>query len=102
MNPQVNTEKLRHRLWLIDHYKYRYGAQHTYWVNAAMRKYGSQLWKYKFNYGLKAAGAVMVWNRYQYYQKQDEERFLTDTERYELAGYTSAYAIGLAGLCCII
>lgn len=64
LNPKVNTTKLRNRLWVIDHYRYRYGAHHTFWLHAAMRKYGTHLWKYKVNYGVKALAAFLVYNSY--------------------------------------
>ena len=47
LNPFLNTESLRNRLWVIDHYKFRYGAAHTYWVHSALQKYFSHLNKFR-------------------------------------------------------
>ena len=79
LNPQVNTEKLRNRLAVIDHYRYRYGAQHTFWVHTAMRKHGSHIWKYKFNYGVKAAAFGMIYLSCANYIKDNDENFLSDS-----------------------
>ena len=54
LNPQLNTESLRNRLWVIDHYKFRYGAAHTYWVHSALQKYFSHINKFRNNYAVKA------------------------------------------------
>lgn len=81
LNPQVNTAKLRNRLWVIDHYRYRYGAQHTFWLHTFMKNQGARLWKYKFNYGVKALAAFMIYNSYQSYNEADGTRLLTATEQ---------------------
>ena len=39
---------------VIDHYKYRYGEQHTYWVHQMMTKVFRNVNNYKFNYLFKA------------------------------------------------
>ena len=67
-----------------------------------MNKYGTQLWKYKFNYGVKAFGAFLVINSYQTFQTANEESFLTDKQKAEYAANTTLYAAGLTGLCMVI
>ena len=54
LNPKMNAEILRNRLWAIDHYKFRYGAAHTYWVHAALQKFFTHLNKYRNKYAVKA------------------------------------------------
>ena len=60
LNPYVNAETLKNRLWVIDHYKFRYGAAHTYWLHTLLSKTAAQLNRYKFNYGIKLflAGSI--------------------------------------------
>ena len=50
MNPSINTSNLQWRLGMIEHYKYRYGADHTYWVHAVLRRANARVMKYKWNY----------------------------------------------------
>ena len=61
LNPLVNTTTLKNRLWAIDHYKFRYGAAHTYWVNTLLHRSAVHLNKYKFNYGVKLFLAYNVY-----------------------------------------
>ena len=81
LNPRMNTEVLRQRLHVIDHYKFRYGAQHTYWVHFALKKYGQRVWTYKFNYLFKGALAYATWRKVQAYNKADSENFLSEVDR---------------------
>lgn len=102
LNPKVNTTKLRNRLWVIDHYRYRYGAQHTFWLHAAMNKYGTHLWKYKFNYGVKALAAFAVFSSIQTYKLTNEENFLSEKQRAMLASNTVIFSGVFTGLCLVI
>lgn len=54
LNPAMNLEILKHRLERIHHYKYRFGADHTFWVHAVLRNGSTHLYRYKFNYLFKA------------------------------------------------
>ena len=81
MNPRVNAEVLRNRLWVIDHYKFRYGAQHTYWVHYALRNLSRHAWTYKFNYLAKGLLAYNAYRSFSGYYKADAESFLTETQR---------------------
>ena len=71
LNPRMNTELLRNRLWTIDHYKYRYGAKHTFWVHYAMRNAARHCWTYKFNYLAKGALAYLTYSQWAAYAKAD-------------------------------
>ena len=61
LNPSVNTETLRNRLWVIDHYRFKYGAAHTYWMHTFLGNQASKLRKYKFNYAFKAFLAYQIY-----------------------------------------
>ena len=102
LNPQVNTTKLRNRLWLIDHYRYRYGAQHTFWLHAAMKGLGTKLWKYKFNLGAKACAGYLIYNSYSTYSIANEQTFLSDKQKALYYGNGIIYTAGFTGLCLII
>jgi len=71
LNPRMNTELLRNRLWTIDHYKYRYGAKHTYWVHYALRNAARHCWTYKGNYFAKGALALYTYSQWKAYVKAD-------------------------------
>ena len=81
LNPFVNAETLRNRLWVIDHYRFRYGAQHTYWMHSLLGKAGNKLFKYKFNYALKGLLAYQVYAHYQTLKRMDEITYLTGPQR---------------------
>lgn len=81
LNPRMNTELLRNRLWTIDHYKYRYGAKHTFWVHYAMKNAARHCWTYKFNYLAKGALAFMTYRQCAAYSKADEENFLSEMQK---------------------
>ena len=101
MNPRINTEVLRNRLWTIDHYKFRYGAQHTYWLHFALRKASKHMWTYKFNYLAKGALAYMTYAKIQQYNKVDSENLLSEAERsvrFRLPILAHAGAFGFACL----
>ena len=103
LNPRMNTEILRKRLWTIDHYRYRYGAKHTYWVHFALQKYGKKLWTYKLNYGLKALLFYNAYSQYQRYNKADAENYLSETERTVAHRLPILFSTGaFAGACLLI
>ena len=54
LNPALNLDTLKNRLWVIDHYRTIHGIEHAYWPHYTMRNVGRHLWKFKFNYGIKA------------------------------------------------
>jgi hypothetical protein len=98
LNPAVNTQALKKRLWLIDHYKYRYGADHTYWVHALLRRTASHASKYKFNYALKAFLAFNAYTAYTNYRYVDSMSLMSTLQRgshYWSIGLSSA-AFGAA------
>jgi hypothetical protein len=81
LNPFVNAETLKNRLWVIDHYRFRYGAAHTYWVHTALSRSFANVNRYKFNYLLKAFLAYNVYSKIQTYNQVDEMTFMSETQR---------------------
>ena len=102
LNPRVNAEVLRNRLWVIDHYKFRYGAQHTYWVHYALKNAAKNAWTYKFNYLAKGLLAYNAYRAFASYKQADAENFLTESQRnghrINIVGATGL----LGGVCMII
>ena len=98
----MNTELLRKRLWTIDHYKFRYGAKHTYWVHYALGNAARHCWTYKFNYLAKGALAYYTYNQWAAYNKADEENFLSEKQR---TGYRCSVGVAagaFVGTCLLI
>uniref|UniRef100_A0A7S3X9K5 Uncharacterized protein n=1 Tax=Strombidinopsis acuminata TaxID=141414 RepID=A0A7S3X9K5_9SPIT len=54
LNPLLNRNTLVARLQAIDHYHLQHGLEHYHWPHYFMRNVAQRVWKYKFNYGLKA------------------------------------------------
>ena len=98
----MNTEKLRNRLALIDHYKYRYGAQHTYWVHYALRNVARNCWTYKFNYLAKGALAYLTYRQIAAYNHAETESFLTEGQRTQHRLSTLAAAGAFVGTSLIV
>ena len=61
LNPLLNTETLKNRLAVIEHYKYLHGVEHAHWPHFAMSRLGRHLMKYKFNYAVKSFALYMVY-----------------------------------------
>jgi len=102
LNPFVNAETLRNRLWVIDHYKFRYGAGHTYWVHSALSRAFKNVNRYKFNYLLKAFLAYNVYSKYQTYKYVDEMTFLTHTQKGALTIPIITGSVALGAACLLI
>ena len=99
LNPYVNAETLRNRLWVIDHYKFRYGANHTYWVHTMLGNWGKHLMRYKFNYAVKGFLAYQVYAAYQNYKYVDSMTFLSNTQLAMYRGPVMFNATVFAGAC---
>ena len=97
LNPQVNAAALRERLYYIDHYRFRYGASHTYWVHTALKKIAKQQNRYKFNTLVKAFFAYQTFNAVQTYRYLDQNTFMSQMARAErtlpILGYFGAFGI---------
>ena len=102
LNPYVNAETLKNRLWVIDHYRYRYGSAYTYWVHTLLGNMGRGLNKYKFNYLLKAFLWYQVYSKYQNYKYIDDMTFMSEPQRnlHRAPIFSSVVAFG--AVCLII
>jgi hypothetical protein len=101
LNPFVNAETLRNRLWVIDHYRFRYGAAHTYWVHTFLSKTFTRVNRYKFNYLLKAFLAYNIYSRYQTYKYVDDMTFMSENQRGMYRGPIVA-GVGAFGAVCLL
>jgi len=77
LNPAVNLENLKNRLWVTEHYRLLHGIEHTYWPHYTMKNVGRRIWKYKFNYGLKAFFLYQVFREIQNYRYINSVKFLS-------------------------
>jgi hypothetical protein len=102
LNPFVNAETLRNRLWVIDHYRFRYGAAHTYWLHTFLSRTLKNVNKYKFNYLLKAYLAYNVYSRYQNYKYVDDMTFMSETQRGMYRGPIVVSAAALGVVCLLV
>ena len=102
LNPALNASTLKQRLAVIDHYKFRYGADYTYWVHTAMRNVNSHLWKYKFNYLLKAFFAYQALRYYQNYRYLEKMTLQTDAQRAWNLMPAGIWSATFVGTCFII
>jgi hypothetical protein len=66
---------------MIEYYKFRYGAEHTYWVHSLLKKMARVTNKYKFNYAVKAFLAYNVIAGYRNYRYVESMSFLTLKQR---------------------
>lgn len=61
LNPLLNTAILKERLADIEFFKYRYGVELARWPHFALGRLGKHLYRYKFNYGVKAFAAYVIY-----------------------------------------
>ena len=101
LNPHVNSEVLRTRLAVIDHFKSRYGREHTYWLHTVLRRMGGSLTRYKFNYLLKGFLAYGVYSSYTNYRFMDETTALKPSQRLGLQ-FPIVASSGIFAAACLI
>jgi hypothetical protein len=83
LNPAVNLETLKNRLWVAEHYRLLNGVEFAYWPHYAMRNVGGHLWKYKFNYAVKAFFIYQVYREIQNYQHVKSVTFLSTDQQFQ-------------------
>ena len=76
LNPAMNLETLKNRLWVSEHYRLLHGVEHAYWPHYVMRNVGGHMWKFKFNYAVKAFFAYQVYREVQNYRYMNSVAFL--------------------------
>jgi hypothetical protein len=82
LNPAVNLETLKNRLWVTEHYRLLHGVEHAYWPHFVLKNVGNHLWKYKFNYGIKGYFVFNLFRVIQNYRYQQSVVFLKTDEQF--------------------
>jgi hypothetical protein len=77
LNPSLNLETLKNRLWVTEHYRLLHGVEHAHWPHYMMKNVGNHLWKFKFNYGVKAFFIYQVAREVQHYRHLNSVSFMT-------------------------
>ena len=83
LNPAMNLETLKNRLWVAEHYRLLHGVEHAYWPHYTMRNVGGHLYKYKFNYAVKAFFAYQVYREVQNFRYLNSVSFLKTDQQFE-------------------
>jgi len=68
LNPRLNTETLKNRLRVIEHFKTINGVELAHWPHFALTRFGKHLYRYKFNYAIKGFAAYLIYRDYARYQ----------------------------------
>ena len=102
LNPQLNVALVQKRLSDLEHYKYRFGADHRYWVHAALRRQWTYLNRYKFNLAFKAFLVYQVLRSVQHFRYRNQVQLLSTSEQAVLMGPIAVSSGALAGACLLI
>lgn len=82
LNPAVNLETLKNRLWVAEHYRLLHGVEHAYWPHYTMRNVGGHLFKYKFNYAVKAFFVYQLYREVQNFRYVNSVSFLSTDQQF--------------------
>ena len=102
LNPLLNAETLKNRLALIEHYKYQHGVQMAHWPHFALKRAATHLNRYKFNYGVKAFAAYIVYSDIANYRYENEKTFMTLQRQATHIAKTGAHLGAFTALCLFI
>ena len=83
LNPTMNLEVMKNRLWVTEHYRLLHGVEHAYWPHYFMRNAACHLNKFKFNYAVKAFFAYQVYREVQNYNYVTKVAFLKTDEQFQ-------------------
>ncbi len=102
LNPALNLETLQARLFVMEHYKYLHGVEHAHWPHYVMKNVGGHMWKYKFNYAIKAFFLYQVYREVKNYNYVKSVSFLSEDQM--LAHYFNIgwSAVMTTGVCLLI
>ena len=84
LNPEINLETLKNRLWVTEHYRLLHGVEHAYWPHYFLRRAGNHLWKFKFAYAFKGILAYNVYRDVRNFQYRNSTQFLNTVEQQKL------------------
>lgn len=102
LNPAINLETLKNRLWVAEHYRLLHGVEHAYWPHYLMRNVGGHLKKYKFNYAIKAFFIYQVYREVQNYRYTTSVAFLRTDQQFEHFGSIAWNGFLATALCLLI
>jgi hypothetical protein len=93
LNPALNLETLKNRLFVMEHYRTLHGVEFAYWPHYALRNLGRHVNKYKFNYALKAFVLYSAIRDIQIYRHASRTRFLRLDEMFSLSAQIGASSL---------
>jgi len=93
---------LKNRLALIEHYKYQHGVEMAHWPHFALKRAARHLYRYKFNYGVKAFAAYVVYSDYANYRHQQERTFMTLQQQSSFIATGAVHLGALTAICLLI
>lgn len=101
LNPSVNLETLRNRLWVTEYYRTLHGVEQAYWPHYVLRNVGGHLNKYKFNYLVKGFFIYQAYRQMKNYQHLNSVSFLSSHQQF---GHlvSIGWATGVAGAVCLL
>lgn len=102
LNPLLNTETLRNRLAVIEHYKYLHGVQRAHWPHFAMQRAARYLMRYKVNLLVKAGAGYLVYNDYQHWRVMHETTLPTLQQEANMFMNMGIHTGAFLGLCFLI
>lgn len=77
LNPSLNLETLKNRLWVTEHYRLLHGVEHAYWPHYFLKNTGGHLWKYKLNYIVKAFFVYQAYRTVENYRYLNSVSFMS-------------------------
>ena len=80
LNPLLNRNTLVARLQAIEFYHLRHGIEHYHWPHYFMRNVAQHMYKYKFNYGLKAFCIYLMYSDVAAYNHLSKNKFTSYTD----------------------
>ena len=103
MNPLLNVETLRNRLAVIEHYKNIRGEKLGHqWTHHAMNNALRHLNRYKFNYGIKAFAAYVVYRDFAHMKHLKQRMFITNQQEAQFLLNISTHTAMFGALCAFI
>jgi hypothetical protein len=102
LNPLLNTETLKNRLNVIEHYRYINGVEMAHWPHFAMNRFAKHVMRFKFNYAIKGFAAYLIYRDIAQYRQMKATSYVT-FQQDVVAGGAFAFHTGVfAGLCALI
>ena len=97
-NPTINLNNLKARLAATEYYQKLHGVQHNYWPHFALGNLFKNLYRYKYNYAIKAFFVVTLYREIKNYNYLYNVSFLSFDQHmhhYTLIAWTGLLTAGL-------